>query len=326
MNQLRKVWRYIRIILFSTANREFLVFLFFLALSGTFWLSLTLNDVYEKEFAVPFAVTDIPKNAVLTSNDVDTVKITIRDKGIFLLSYYYGDKLKRISVNFRNYMRNNGTGLVSQQEMQKLIYQRLLSSSKIISVKPERLEFTYNYGAKKRVPVRWSGRVIPEELYFISRVEYRPDSVTIYASDEKLDSINTVYTEPLNYANFRDTLNVTCHLAKMKGVKIMPDHIKIRFLTDVLTEERIEGIPIQGINLPEGKVIRTFPSKVAVGFVTGINTYRNLTPKDFTVVVDYNEIKQNPTEKCRVQLKVVPHGISHAKLEINFVDYLIESE
>ena len=326
MNQLRKVWRYIRIILFSTANREFLVFLFFLALSGAFWLSLTLNDVYEKEFAVPFAVTDIPKNAVLTSNDVDTVKITIRDKGIFLLSYYYGEKLKRISVNFRNYMRNNGTGLVSQQEMQKLIYQRLLSSSKIISVKPERLEFTYNYGAKKRVPVRWSGRVIPEELYFISRVEYRPDSVTIYASDEKLDSINTVYTEPLNYANFRDTLNVTCHLAKMKGVKIMPDHIKIRFLTDVLTEERIEGIPIQGINLPVGKVIRTFPSKVAVGFVTGINTYRNLTPKDFTVVVDYNEIKQNPTEKCRVQLKVVPHGISHAKLEINFVDYLIESE
>ena len=289
MNQLRKVWRYIRIILFSTANREFLVFLFFLALSGAFWLSLTLNDVYEKEFAVPFAVTDIPKNAVLTSNDVDTVKITIRDKGIFLLSYYYGEKLKRISVNFRNYMRNNGTGLVSQQEMQKLIYQRLLSSSKIISVKPERLEFTYNYGAKKRVPVRWSGRVIPEELYFISRVEYRPDSVT-------------------------------------KGVKIMPDHIKIRFLTDVLTEERIEGIPIQGINLPEGKVIRTFPSKVAVGCVTGINTYRNLTPKDFTVVVDYNEIKQNPTEKCRVQLKVVPHGISHAKLEINFVDYLIESE
>lgn len=326
MNQLRKVWRYIRIILFSTANREFLVFLFFLALSGTFWLSLTLNDVYEKEFAVPFAVTDIPKNAVLTSNDVDTVKITIRDKGIFLLSYYYGEKLKRISVNFRNYMRNNGTGLVSQQEMQKLIYQRLLSSSKIISVKPERLEFSYNYGAKKRVPVRWSGRVIPEELYFISRVEYRPDSVTIYASDEKLDSINMVYTEPLNYANFRDTLNVSCHLAKMKGVKIMPDHIKIRFLTDVLTEERIEGIPIQGINLPEGKVLRTFPAKVNVSFVTGVSIYRNLRPEDFTVVADYNEIKRHPSEKCRITLKNVPQGISRARLDVTLVDYLIENE
>ena len=326
MIQISKVWRFFRIFLFSKANKEFLIFLFFLALSGAFWLSLTLNETYEREFSIPFAITDIPKNAVLTSEEIDTVKMTIRDKGIFLFAYYYGDYLKRINVHFRNYMRNNGTGQVSAQEMQKLVYQRLLSSSKITSVKPETLEFYYNYGAKKQVPVRWSGRVIPEELYFISRVEYSPDSVTIYASEDKLDSINVVYTEALNYANFRDTLIVNCHLAKLKGVKMVPDHIKLSFFTDVLTEERIEGIPIQGINMPEGKTLRTFPAKVAVSFVTGVSVYRNLTPQDFTVVVDYNDIRQNPTEKCRIMLKDVPRGISRAKLETTFVDYLIESE
>jgi hypothetical protein len=326
MNQISKVWRFLRVFLFSRANKEFLTFLFFLVLSGAFWLSLTLNETYEQEFSIPFAITDIPRNAVLTSDEVDTVKMTIRDKGIFLFAYHYGDYLKRINAHFRNYMRNNGTGYVSAQEMQKLVYQRLLSSSKIISVKPEKLEFYYNYGAKKQVPVRWSGRVIPEELYFISRVDYSPDSVTVYASEDKLDSINVVYTEALNYANFRDTLNVNCNLAKIKGVKMVPDHVKISFLTDVLTEERIEGIPIEGINMPAGKILRTFPARVAVSFVTGVSIYRNLTPQDFTVVADYNDIKRNPTEKCRIMLKNVPHGISRAKLEINFVDYLIESE
>ena len=323
---IRGIGRFIRVFLFSRGNKEFLIFLFFLALSGAFWLSLTLNDTYEQEFAVPVAVVDVPKNAVLTSDEVDTVKMTIRDKGIFLISYYYGDYLKNIRIHFRSHSHNNGTGTIAAQELQKIVYSRLFSSSKILSTKPDKLEFYYSYGTKKKVSVRWSGRVIPEELYFISRVEYSPDSVTIYASEEKLDSINMVYTEQLNYANFRDTLSVNCRLSKIKSVKMVPDHVQVNFFTDVLTEERIEGIPVQGINMPEGKTLRTFPAKVAVNFVTGVNVYRNLRPQDFTVVVDYNDIKNNPSEKCDIHLKDVPSGISRARLETTQVDYLIESQ
>lgn len=323
---IRGIGRFIRVFLFSRGNKEFLIFLFFLALSGAFWLSLTLNDTYEQEFAVPVAVVDVPKNAVLTSDEVDTVKMTIRDKGIFLISYYYGDYLKNIRIHFRSHSHNNGTGTIAAQELQKIVYSRLFTSSKILSTKPDKLEFYYSYGTKKKVPVRWSGRVIPEELYFISRVEYSPDSVTIYASEEKLDSINMVYTEQLNYANFRDTLSVNCRLSKIKSVKMVPDHVQVNFFTDVLTEERIEGIPVQGINMPEGKTLRTFPAKVAVNFVTGVNVYRNLRPQDFTVVVDYNDIKNNPSEKCDIHLQDVPSGISRARLETTQVDYLIESQ
>ena len=292
---VRKLLKVASDFVFSKTNKDLLVFLFFLGLSGIFWLSLTLNETYEHEFAIPVSVVDIPKNAVLTSDEVDTVKMTIRDKGIVLMAYQYGDYLKRLRVPFKNYTRNNGSGSVPASELQKLLYQNLVSSSKIISSKPEKLEFFYNYGTNKKVPVRWSGRVIPEELYFISRVDYSPDSVTVYASDDKLDSINIIYTEALNYANFRDTLSITCQLAKLKGVKVVPDKVKINFYTDVLTEENIEGIPIQGINLPAGKVLRTFPAKVTVSFVTGVNVFRNLRPEDFTVVADYNEIQRHPS-------------------------------
>ena len=323
---VRKLLKVASDFVFSKTNKDLLVFLFFLGLSGIFWLSLTLNETYEHEFAIPVSVVDIPKNAVLTSDEVDTVKMTIRDKGIVLMAYQYGDYLKRLRVPFKNYTRNNGSGSVPASELQKLLYQNLVSSSKIISSKPEKLEFFYNYGTNKKVPVRWSGRVIPEELYFISRVDYSPDSVTVYASDDKLDSINIIYTEALNYANFRDTLSITCQLAKLKGVKVVPDKVKINFYTDVLTEENIEGIPIQGINLPAGKVLRTFPAKTSVSFVAGVSVYRNLRPEDFTVIVDYDEIRRNPSEKCRIYLKNVPSGISRAKLETNMVDYLIESQ
>ena len=147
-----------------------------------------------------------------------------------------------------------------------------------------------------------------------------------FKRDEKLDSINMVYTEQLNYVNFRDTLIANCELNKMKGVKMVPDHVKVTFFTDVLTEERIEGIPVIGINMPEGLQLRTFPAKVTVSFVTGVSTYRQLKQEDFTVIADYNEIRKNPSEKCHIYLKEVPRGISKAKLEISSVDYLIESE
>lgn len=320
------VWKTIREVLFTKTSKEILLFLFFLGLSGVFWLSLTLNETYEKDFAIPVCVSDIPKNAVLTSDEVDTIHATIRDKGIVLVAYKYGEALRRLKMPFRNYTSNNGSGVIPASELQKYLYQRLVSSSKITAIKPDKLEFYYNYGSKKQVPVRWSGRVIPEELYFVSRVAYEPDSITIYASQEKLDSINMVYTEQLNYANFRDTLTVDCNLAKLKGVKTVPDHIRIRFFTDVLTEERISNVPIVGINMPEGKVLRTFPAKTSVSFVAGVSVYRSLKPEDFTIIADYNEIRKNPTEKCHIYLKKVPSGISRARLETSMVDYLIESD
>jgi len=320
------VWRVIRDFLFSKANKEFLIFLFFLALSGAFWLFMTLNESYEREFSIPVKIVGMPKNVVLTSEETDTIRMTIRDKGITLVTYMYGDMLKNVKANFKTYAHNNGTGIIPASELQKMVYQRLANGSRIISTKPDKLEFFYNYGAKKRVPVRWSGRVIPEQLYFISRVQYWPDSVDIYASGEKLDSTNIVFTEQLNHVNFRDTLMLDAHLAKVKGVKMVPDHIKIGFFTDLLTEESIDGVPVTGINMPPGKALRTFPAKVTINFVTGVSNYRNLKPEDFTVVADYNEMKSKPTEKCRLYLKKTPPGISRARLSTDEVDYLIEEQ
>ena len=57
----RNLWQFIRDFLFSKTNREFLIFLFFLVLAGTFWLALALNESYEKEFAIPVTITDVPR-------------------------------------------------------------------------------------------------------------------------------------------------------------------------------------------------------------------------------------------------------------------------
>ena len=310
--------------MFSNLNKQFLVFIFFLLLAGVFWLTMTLNESYEQEIEVPAQVTGIPRNAVLTSKPVDTLRVTVRDKGWVIVSYLFTHKRKPIAIPFRTYDKGHGKGVVAAADLKKHIEQALEVSSSVTAVKPEKFEFFYNNGQRKRVPVRWAGRVIPDQLYFISQVVYTPDSVDVYASKDKLDSIRAIYTEPLNHVNFRDSLNINCHLAHTADVKVVPEHVKICFYTDVLTEETMKGIPIVCLNLPEGKVLRTFPSKAKVHFVAGVSLIRSLRPEDFIVVTDYQEIIQKQGEKCSLYLRHVPQGVSHATLDITQVDYLIE--
>ena len=320
------IYRRVTEFLFSNVNKEFVTFLFFLVLSAVFWLITTLNQTYEQEILVPIKVSDIPRNIMLTSAESDTVHITVRDKGWQLLGYLYGKRLKTVLMPFKNYENENGNGHIPAADIKKAVEQMLESSSKITAVKPERLEFFFNSGERKRVPVRWRGRVVPEQPYFIAGAEYSQDSVDVYAPKEKLDSINVVYTEQLRYADFRDTLFVSCLLAHGRDVKVVPERITIRFQTDVLTEEVIEGVPIKTVNMPDGQMLRTFPARVNVNIVAGASQVRNMRPEDFEVVADYNDIANSHAEKCDIRLRQYPHGVSRAALSVSQVDYLIEED
>lgn len=327
MSGITLIYKKIRRFLFSNLNKQFLIFMFFFFLSGVFWLIMTLNDTYEKEIKIPVRVNNIPRNVVLTSASDDTIRVVVRDQGWTILSYLIDSQhLGTIQVNFRNYDKGNGHGTVSSGDTKRMVEQRLVLSSKIVSIKPERIEFSYNNGEHKRVPVRWAGRIMPDQLYFISQVVYQPDSIDVYASRQKLDSIQVIYTEPLNHVNFRDSLTIDCKLSHPNDVKVVPERVSIAFYTDVLTEATIDGVPIQCINIPEGKVLRTFPAKAKIHFVAGANRIRTLHPGDFTVVADYREIMQQPSDKCNIYLHVVPHGISRATLDVQKVDYLLEEE
>lgn len=315
----------IRNFLFSSVNKEFLIFLFFLALSGTFWLLMAMNETYEREISIPVKIVDMPKNVVLTSDTTTNVKVTVRDKGYSILTYLYGDKINTIKVKFDNYVKKNGMGLVSSQELQKLLMQQLFSSSRIIGVKPDKVEFFYNYGKKKRVPVKLFGKVTAGQSYYLSKVFFTPDSVDVYASHEVLDSIKYVNTERLNMVGVTDTVARSVALSKMRGVKYVPERVKVSIYADILTEEKTE-VPIVAINMPAGKILRTFPSRVTVTFTVGAGMFRSIHPDKFKVVVDYNELINTPSDKCNVYLRSVPHGVWNARLSMNQVDYLIEEQ
>ena len=320
------IYKVVRNFLFSWLNREFLIFLFFLALSGLFWLLMALNETYEAEIPIAVRIVNVPKNVVLTTDSADTLHVTVRDKGFTIATYLYSDRIRPVLINF-NQFANKATerGSVTTSDLQRLIYPQPFASSKIVMIKPDKFVFYFNYGLSKRIPVRLRGRVLPSRSYYLANTKIWPQNVLVYASKKTLDSIHYIYTEELNLTNVEDTVVRNITLKKIPGVKLIPPSVKVSFYPDVLTEELVE-VPIQAINMPQGKVLRTFPSKVRVRFTVGASKFRMVKPEMFTVVVDYHELESRASEKCQLHIRAFPNIVSGVKLDIEAVDYLIEQQ
>ena len=260
------------------------------------------------------------------------MKFVVRDKGFVLANYIYGGELKPINIDFQNYADGKGRASVSGADLQKMVYQQLYKSSKIVVMKPDKLDLSYTFGSPKKVPVKFSGNIIPASGYYLSHVSYKPDSVKVYAPHPLLDSITTIYTVRQHIGNIKDTVVVNVPLRRIAGAKCEPSAITMTLCPDILAEEKVE-VPIEAINLPEDKILRTFPQKVEVHFVVGVNRLRTmpispetkqLLPRGFHVVADYTTIADRHSDKCRIMLSAVPSGVRNAKLETTEVDYIIE--
>ena len=247
---------------------------------------------------------------------------------------YYGldDTFRPIYVDYKTYSDGRNKGDVPIADLQRQIYLQLSKSSKIASVKAGKFSFSFNFGRHKKVPVRLLGTVTPGDNYYLARVDFTPDSVQVYAARNVLDSIQTVYTERQYITNFTDVKELTVDLRKFTNAKCVPSKVKMKLYPDVLTEETVE-VPIEAINMPDNKVMRTFPSKIKVKFVVGAYRMRSmpknaetkeLLPVGFRVVVNYEEIEKSNREKCPVYVISSPNGVRNVRPEVNMVDYLIE--
>lgn len=326
MRRQNQIFKVVGNFLFSSLNKEFLIFLFFLLLSGAFWLMMALNETYEEELKVPVRLVGMPRNAVMTDEPADTVKVTVRDKGFTLVTYKYGHWFRPLTFKFAIYANEDqGHGAIPAADIIKQVQSQLYGSSKLLSVKPEKLDFYFTYGASKKVPVRFRGKISTSKSYYLAHTEFSPMMVTAYANKKVLDELKYVEIEPFNYRNLQDTIHQNVRLQKIRGVKLVPSTVRLSVYPDVLTEESIE-VPVSAVNMPAGMVLRTFPSRVTVRFTIGASQFRMIRPEQFNVVVDYQALAENPSDKCTLQLRSVPSSVSKAKLELDKVDYLLEQQ
>lgn len=314
---------FVRYCLSKIWNKQFLIFLFFLALSSVFWIFQTLNETYEEDFQVPLELRNVPSNVVITTDLPENLHILLRDKGSQLLAYRYTRQFKPVVVDYNTYSNPSGHVSILGNELQRQIAAQLLPGTKMLGLKPDTLDFYYNFGQFKRVPIRPLGEVRAGRLYSLAKTVYSEDSVTVYASREQLDTITAAYLQPFNLRNLTDTTHVKSNFVKVKGAKFVPAQIGVTFCIDRLVEKTIQ-VPVQQVNFPASKQLRTFPATVKVTFQVGMGLYRKITSENFVLVVNYEDLLKNKSTYCHLSLKTIPEGVSHVRISPQDVEYVIE--
>lgn len=235
-----KLSKKIKDFLLSDKSREFLIFLFFFLIAGGFWLLQTLNNDYEAEFSIPVRMKDLPNNVVLTSEPPSELRVRVKDKGTVLLNYMLGKSFFPVNLGFLDYKGKDNHVKIYASDFEKKILSQLNVSSKILSIKPDTLEYIYSEGKSKLVPVRFQGKVTAGLQYYVSDTICKPDSVLVYAPEGILDTITTAYTQNITLENISDTTRRRILLTSERGVKFVPASVEMTFPVDIYTEKTVE--------------------------------------------------------------------------------------
>lgn len=321
-HHLKVLQRRLRLVKF---NRNFLVFLVFLAISIAFWFTQSLLETKEGSITYTLKVEDVPTNVIFTSDLPKQISVNYTGKVWNVLYHkYLANENHEVALKFKDIDNQEGQIIIDVNTVKRAIGK--LSHTDIVctSISPNKIEVYYSYGQHKRVPVIFGGEVKTAAGRTLCKVILTPDSVDVFAPDNLYGSIQSITTEKAVFKDVNDTLVVRLAINTPHGVKAIPDSVKATFCVDIFTDKTLQ-VPITSINVPENYIMRTFPIKTDVTFVVSSTLCDKIKPEDFTIIADYAQISSN-TNRCKVYISQQPENISNIRISPEYVDFIIEEE
>ncbi len=313
----------VKTVLILLRSKSFLTFLFFLTLSTAFWCFEAFKEVNTVEISVPLRLTNIPENVVVTTELPKDVRITLRDKNSSLFFYRYFQTMAPVEIDFSHYANPSCHVRLPKEDVRRGLKSNFETSTELLGLRPDTLEYFYSYGTSKTVETRLQGKLAPADGYYIVRQELHPALATVYATERQLDTISAALTLPYYHTDLTESFSTLIYLQDVKGAKFLPDTVRLSVEVDRLVEKTL-ALPVQPLNFPEDVRLRTFPMKVNVTFQVGMKEFRNVTEADFKLVLDANDLTDATANTCAVRIVEQPAAAFRLRLSQSEVEFLIE--
>lgn len=310
----------------SERTRDIFVFLFFVFISAGFWCVQELEDNFTTEVTLPLKLTDVPEGVLITTPLPQSATLTLHGKGVDLLPYILRSRLDTLYISYSANTANRPTGRIdiTLSQLQQSLKGRLSNNIAIQSISPDSIAYHYNQGLHKRLPVRLNGIIEAAQQYTITGNTFYPDSVDVYAPLALLDTMQAIYTNPIELTHLNKSTRKRVSLIALPGLKASPDSVTMHTDVDILTSQSIE-IPVTGLNFPADKALRTFPSVVRINYLATREQQRTIDPSQFVVGITYEELLNVSSGKFRPRLTGKPEQVSGALIDPVEVDFLIEN-
>ena len=294
-------------------------FLFFLLFSFILWFIAKFSKEYTEIIPLEMALENIPATIIPSIQNPPKIEFTLKATGFQFLYYQFLDNRLKINVQDANF--ESGRAIFPIAAQYQDLQEQLLGDTEIVNYFPAIIEFDYQEQSTKRIAL--VTRDFKTALgYAITSIQFKPDSIEIIGPKDKIKAIETIQPiyeskDPIK-ASFESQLNLS---SNDPLITLSDNTVSIKVEVDRFSETKYE-LPIEMINVPSGAVFKFFPSQVSLTFSAPLNILRDISPEDFKIGADYNELSENNKS---VILKVLsfPEGTENLRIEPKQVQYLM---
>lgn len=305
-------------------SRNVLTFLFFLLLSFSFWVLLSMQEEYEIQVAIPVIYKNVPPDIAFVQPPPSEITARVRDKGTVLLNYTAGGKMSVLEIDMEQSSDQSGVLSYSGKEIESAIMKRLVSTTNLLNINPPQIEAPYSKLVNRKLPVEFSGDIQTEPGFQLSgEIIIDPPVVDVYAGDVVLDTLKTIHTVFTEIRKAKKTIEEKIELSSSKGVTIEPKEVLVIIPIEEYTEKTLE-VPVHVKGVPKHFMIRMFPAKVNVVCNVPLSRFKDISEEDFIVEASVDDHEQNVLGMISVTLVKKPDWIDDVTVSPTMIEFLLE--
>lgn len=305
-------------------SRNVLVFMFFVAISTIFWFTISLNKTYEYTVPMKIRYINVPSEIEFSADLITEIDVKVKEKGVTILTMLSKDDSLTFDFDEHPEIINAKKSVYSASSLFDIqIKERYSNSTTIVDYYPTEIIIEKGVLKFKNVPVVLVKDITCDGQFCLSdSCKITPSSIKIYASQDRLDTLHCVYTKKLTAHDLNDTL------VSEVGI-IFPDRFKsdTKFVkVTVPVEIYIEGttsVPVKVVNVPSHYSVKAIPNEVIVKYTIGKSKYSTISPSEFSLNIDYNDIISSNAKNQYINIAKTPDGVTNCKLTPESVEYIV---
>ena len=268
-------------------GNNLIVFLFFLLVSCSLWLSMTLNRVYETNISVSVQVKNVPDGIELECADGISTSVVVRGDGTDLFGYIFDDGIV-VAADYSEFSRKGGRLAMSANTIRGRVVEQLDPSLSLKDFVDDSL-FAAVQRVTAIVPVK-KNRLdlrVAKGCELVS-VKYEPEEVLVTALIDEISEIKDVRTPVLVCDGLeRDTVFEMTFLPG-KYINVQPEKVKVlvgvsRYVNKVV------AVPVEYVKFPSNVNLGFLPQDVNVVYEVLDADSGKVKPSDFSVQLQFDD-------------------------------------
>ncbi len=310
-------------------DRKLVIYLVCVGIATVFWFLNALNKDYTVELTFPVKYTNLPTNKVLANEPPDRFVLKVNAYGFTILRHKLSMAFSPLVFNVNEFTgakmekSSSSSFAIASKQFINPLSQQVSNELKIIEIQPDTLYFKFDRIVQRKVKVKPNvSYELKQQHYLNDDITTKPDSVLVSGPESILDTIQFVSTKKQHYKELDQTVQRNVALAEYNKLDCAPKRVVLNIPVEEFTEKQVI-VPLSISGKPDSLHINLFPDKVRVNFLTSLTQFSEISPNDFRITVDYNQILEK-AEMLPITVEMQPPHILSVSVTPKKVEYLIE--